>query len=75
MPLSLREKIDTANDQIVVSEMLRGRWERLSKTSLNLLLPSPVVHIYQVRENDERDMQAILDRVINMADAPVEARL
>ena len=61
--------VDTANDQTVVGHMLQGLWERLNNTSPNLSLPNPVVHLYQVQDNDKRDMQAILDRLIQIADA------
>jgi hypothetical protein len=61
--------VDTAHDKDVVEEMLRGRWARLREASPNLLLPDPVLHLFQVRDNDERDMQAILDRLLTIADA------
>lgn len=60
--------IDTADDQGLVRDMLLARWQRLRKTSPNLDLAAPVIQIYLARDNDRRDMQGILDRLVLAAD-------
>ena len=62
--------MDTSNEQQLVADMLFARWQRLHRNSPNLTLSAPVIHLYLARDNDERDMQAILDRLVEMADAP-----
>jgi hypothetical protein len=60
--------VDSQDDHDVVAAMLLQRWERLRKTSPNLELAAPVIHVYMTRDNDRRDMQGILDRLVNVAD-------
>jgi hypothetical protein len=64
--------VDTAMNKDMVEEMLRGCWARLSKRSPNLQLTHPVVRVYHVRDNDERDMQAVLNLLITLAATPDE---
>jgi hypothetical protein len=61
--------VDRDNDATAVRQMMRECWTVLSKKSPNLELPSPTVHLFMVCDNDERDMQAILQRLIAMAGA------
>lgn len=63
--------IDPATDRQALETMLSARWARLSRTSPNLDLSSPVCHLYEIRDDDERDMQAILDHLILVADTGV----
>ncbi|HEY4931114.1 MAG TPA: hypothetical protein VII23_06045 [Terriglobales bacterium] len=67
--------VDTATDSGLVQAMLVERWRHLRHTSPNLRLTAPVIHVYLARDNDERDMQALLDRLIATAEDPTEARL
>jgi hypothetical protein len=60
--------VETATDMGLVQDMLLARWRRLRKTSPNISLASPVVHLYVARDNDRRDMQGILDRLVLAAD-------
>jgi hypothetical protein len=60
--------VDTATDMGLVQDMLLARWRRLRKTSPNISLASPVVQLYVARDNDRRDMQGILDRLVLAAD-------
>jgi hypothetical protein len=62
--------VDVATDETAVREMLLGRWAVLNHSSPNLALRAPVIQLYLSRDNDERDMQAILDRLLEIADAP-----
>lgn len=62
--------VDIATDLVLVQDMLAERWRHLRHTSPNLPLTHPVIHMYLSRDNDERDMQALLDRLIAAADAP-----
>jgi hypothetical protein len=57
------------NDATTIREMMSECWAVLSKKSPNPELPSPTVHFSMVCDNDERDMQAILQRLIVMAHA------
>jgi len=66
--------VDTATDLDVVKAMLLERWRQLRHTSPNLGLKAPVIRLYLSRDNDERDMQALLDRLIAAAEEEPAAR-
>ena len=67
--------VDPATDSGQVQDMLAERWRHLRHTSPNLPLTQPVIRMYLARDNDERDMQALLDRLIAIADAPTAAKV
>lgn len=62
--------VDAATDDTTVCAMLLERWAALQDGSPNLRLRAPAIQLYVLRDSDERDMQAILDRLIEFADAP-----
>lgn len=62
--------VDTATDESAVRDLLLKRWAMQALASPNLHLRDPVVQLYVSVDNDERDMQAILDRLIEIADHP-----
>lgn len=53
--------------EAAVQQMLFSRWRMLRTTSPNLARPEPAIGLFRVRDNDERDMQAILDRLADIA--------
>lgn len=67
--------VDTATNSDLVQAMLVERWRQLRHTSPNLHRTAPVVHLYVARDNDERDMQALLDRLIATAEDPTAAHV
>lgn len=62
--------VDTATDDAAVRQLLFERWELLQESSPNLGLRAPVIRLYRSRDNDERDMQGILDRLAEIGGEP-----
>jgi len=65
--------IGADGEETAVRQMLLDRWAYLQESSPNLKLRTPVVQLYRTLDNDKRDMQAIIDCLIEIADAPAAA--